>query len=131
MNQHRKSSDIRQFAMYVIVGAIATVVEWVMFYLGVNLLGVHYIVATCIAFIVSTLANWGCGRILLFHSEKSLLKELAQIYWVSIIGLLMNLVIMWISVELLGINKMFSKIAATGIVFFWNFLSRKFWIYKS
>ena len=85
-----------------------------------------------LAFAVSTLANWGLGRLLLFKKgdQHGLLHELIAIYGVSIIGLLANLGIMWIMIEQLKSPDMIAKITATAIVFIGNFLVRKFWIYK-
>lgn len=56
--------------------------------------------------------------------------EIAKIYAVSVIGLLMNMAIMFVAVEKIGLPEMLSKIIATGIVFGWNFLVRKLVIYK-
>ena len=121
---------IKQFMLYLIVGSGATLVEWIAFYLFDQRLNIHYMVATSLAFILSTFANWVLGRLIMFKSSKSTWKELIQIYLVSIAGLLMNLIIMWIAITKLGFPNMFSKIAATGIVFFWNFIIRKLLIYR-
>lgn len=122
--------NIRQFAIYLFVGALATVVEWGAFYLLRHPIYMHYMLATTIAFIISTFANWIIGKWLLFREKQNLLKELAKIYVTSIAGLLMNLLIMWVAIDLIGIQDMLAKIIATGIVFFWNFLVRKLLIYK-
>jgi len=120
----------KQFALYLVVGGIATVVEWACFWVFNHWM--HYTLATALAFVVSTFANWLAGRLLVFKkSDQSLLAELAQIYGTSIVGLLMNLAIMWIAVEQFGVQEMIAKIIATGIVFFWNFFVRKLLIYKS
>lgn len=120
----------KQFALYLVVGGIATVVEWACFWVLNHWM--HYTLATALAFVVSTFANWLAGRLLVFKkSDQSLLAELAQIYGTSIVGLLMNLAIMWIAVEQFGVQEMIAKIIATGIVFFWNFFVRKLLIYKS
>jgi cell wall teichoic acid glycosylation protein gtcA len=120
-----------QFFFYLIVGGLATIVEWVAFYVLSSLFKVHYAPATSLAFILSTAANWLFGRLIMFRdSKQSTAKELLKIYMVSIIGLLMNIAIMFVAIEKLGIQEMISKIVATGIVFIWNFLIRKLVIYK-
>lgn len=126
----KKSNDLKDFLLYLIVGGIATISEWIIFYLLDKLL-LHYAVATTIAYILSTFINWLAGRILVFkESKQSLFKEILSIYLASIVGLLLNLVIMWITVDLLSINEMLSKIIATALVFFYNFIIRKVLIYK-
>ncbi len=124
-------NGIKQFLIYVVVGGFATIVEWVCFWLLNGVLHLHYVPATCLAFVVSTFANWLAGRMLLFKdTDTDIVKELAQIYATSIAGLLMNLAIMWVAVEVACLGAMVAKILATGIVFFWNFLVRKLLIYK-
>ncbi len=128
----RIPKSLIQVFIYLVVGAGATVVEWLVFYLLDVKAGLHYIAATALAFAVSTLANWALGRLLVFKKgdAKGLLHELAAIYGVSIVGLLMNIGIMWIGIECFKLSDMIAKIVATMIVFAANFAVRKFWIYK-
>lgn len=120
----------KQFALYLIVGGLATLVEWGLFWLLNTPLGVGYAAALTVAYAVSTFANWGFGKLILFHEKQNVFKELAKIYLTSIAGWLLNLLIMWIMVDKLLVSELLSKMAATGIVFFWNFLVRKLVIYK-
>ena len=125
------NKNILQLFLYLVVGGLATIVEWITFYVFSSRLYLHYALATSLAFIFSTFANWSLGRIILFHpSESGILKEVIKIYITSIIGLLLNILIMFIAIEKFGLNKMFSKIIATMLVFSWNFLIRKLVIYK-
>ena len=138
MKQLLKSESIRQFISYVFVGGIAAIVEWVCFWLFSNVIGMNYILATALAFIFSTAANLVLGRVWTFkdnHSyEGKRVKEAVIIYVVSAIGLLLNMLLMYIFVSVLHLDtpllKVVSKVAATGIVFFWNFLIRKLVIYR-
>ena len=121
-----------QLAVYFVVGLGATIVEWGVFYILNILCDFHYTLATVIAFSLSTFANWVLGRFLLFKkgSGKGLLHELGSIYVVSIIGLLLNLLIMWVLIDILSFCNMFAKIIATAIVFLGNFIVRKYLIYN-
>lgn len=123
-------NNIKELFLYLIVGGIATITEWLCFYAFEKML-LHYTVSTIIAYIISTFVNWAAGRILVFKkSEQSVISELVKIYLTSIVGLVLNLLIMFISVEFMRMGEMFSKIIATGIVFFFNYFVRKFLIYK-
>lgn len=130
MNQLKRSKIIEQIFLYLIVGGIATLVEWVLFYIFDAKLGIHYIPATALAFMVSTFANWLAGKLILFEDWSNVIPEIVKIYAASIAGLFFNLVLMWIMVDIIGLQEMVSKIIATGIVFMWNFLIRKYAIYK-
>lgn len=125
-----ENSNVKDFLLYLVVGGIATATEWVLFFI-MDKCHIHYAIATVIAYLLSTFVNWLAGRLLVFRdSYSSFLKEIFSIYVASIVGLLLNLVIMWLAVDCLCFKEMFSKIAATAIVFFYNFLVRKLLIYK-
>lgn len=126
-------ANIKQFISYFFVGGVAAIVEWVMFFIFANVLQINYFVSTVIAFIFSTTANWILGRITTFKDNNTYkdkkAKEAFLVFIVSAIGLLFNLILMYLFVTVMGfdssLGKTLSKIAATGIVFIWNFLIRK------
>lgn len=128
---------IIRFGSYIIVGGLATLVEWGCYYIFDPFLGINTYLAVVLSFVVSTFANWLFGRLITFRkSEKqNVIKELAKIYSASVIGLLMNEAIMALLLNLLftdadNLQKMFSKCVATAIVFFWNYLIRTRVIYR-
>ena len=117
---------------YLIVGGLATIVEWVGFWLFAEKMGIAYLLATAFAFAVSTFANWRFGRLLVFRGKQnqSLLREILSVYLASVVGLLLNLLIMFVLVQLLTVGRMPAKIIATILVFAYNYLIRKLVIYK-
>lgn len=125
-----QKSAIKELFLYLLVGGLATLTEWAAFFL-LGLAAVHYAPATILAYLLSTFINWLAGRWLIFKERRlSLWKELAGVYLASLLGLLLNLLIMWVAVDLLTIPEMLSKIAATALVFAYNFLVRKLLIYR-
>ena len=125
-------NNLKELFLYLIVGGIATLVEWGIFRLFDSALSVHYTLSTVIAYLLSTFVNWAAGRLLVFRkSHQPFWQEILKIYLAAIAGLLMNLAIMFICVDLLRMDEMLSKILATGIVFLFNFLIRKLYIYKN
>ena len=87
-------------------------VEWVFFWLFESLLHVQYLVATVLAIVISTFSNWLFGRLWTFKDSKkgNVLAEIGKIYVASIVGLLLNLLIMWALVDGAGLIEMLSKI---------------------
>lgn len=126
----KESNVIKQFLQYIIVGAIATFVEWFCFHLLLKYSLFDYLFATAIAFVFSTFANWLSGKLIMFKNWDNIFGELVKIYLTSIAGLIFNLILMWLLVERIHVMKMTSKMIATGVVFVWNFLIRKYIIYK-
>ena len=128
-------TDGKKFLSYVLVGGLATVVEWLFFRLFDGVMHIQYLVATVLAIIISTFSNWLFGRLLTFRGAQkgNLLLEIGKVYAASVIGLLLNLLLMWIMVDLLGLvvwEKMLAKIIATGLVFLYNYLIRVLVIYR-
>ena len=96
-----------------------------------------YLPATALAFVISTTTNWILGRTFTFKNSKlgkKKGKEFILVFAVSAIGLLGNLLLMFVFVDLIGMKtellKTIAKIVATGIIFIWNYLARKLWIYR-
>lgn len=133
-NNTKNSSEKRlvsDLLRYGFVGLIATAVEYGIF-AGLSLIGWHYEISTATGYIIATFFNWLAGRILIFGpSGKPLYKEILSVYLASVIGLILNMGIMWFTVDIAGINKFIAKIIATAIVFFWNYIVRKRVIYKN
>ena len=129
--------NIKQFLSYFGVGGVSALVEWGVFSFLEYCFDMPYLLATVLAFIVSTTTNWFLGRTFTFKESSYInqrTKELFLVFLVSAIGLGFNLLLMFLFVRLLGMNtnllKTAAKIMATGIVFVWNFVSRKIWIYR-
>lgn len=127
----------RQFISYFGVGGVSALVEWIVFSILEYLLDLPYMVATVISFLVSTTTNWILGRTFTFKNsdyKDKRTKELLLVFLVSAIGLAINMLLMLIFVEFIGMQtnlmKIVAKVMSTGIVFMWNFLSRKYIIYK-
>lgn len=130
--------NILQFVSYFFVGGIAAIVEWIIFFVLSGLLGIQYIIATVAAFVFSTSINLILGKLFTFKNSSRYksrkIKEALLIFAVSTIGLILNILLMYLFVNILGMNTKIlmtiSKVLSTGLVFVWNFLIRKFVIYK-
>lgn len=134
-------NELIKVVLYLFVGGTAALVEWGLFYLllhhlltGLGL-GVTELTmtATALAFSLSTLYHYFLGNILVFDSGSRYgrSKELSLVFAVSIMGLLFNLLLMYIFVSLLQWQPMASKVLTSCIVVVWNYLSRKKWIFRS
>lgn len=138
-NKYHLPKAIRQFLSYFCVGGIAAIVEWVMFALFANALGINYIVSTVAAFFFSTTVNLILGKLWTFRDSHvyndNRKTETILVFGVSAVGLFFNMALMYLFVSVMRMDtamlKTLSKIAATGIVFIWNFLIRKLVIYRN
>ncbi len=80
------------------------------FFLVHRIFLLHYQVATVSAIVVSSFSNWAFGRLTLFKNaeRQGIISEIGKIYLVSLIGLLLNLLLMcflWEKTTLTGCSQ--------------------------
>lgn len=115
---------------YILVGGSAALINWLIFYTAIES-GLWYILAGFISFILATLWNFLLAKIFIFkHSTHHIFKESMLIYIVSFCGLLIDMGVLFVCVEILALHTMLGKVIATGIAFIFNFSVRFFGIYK-
>lgn len=92
-----------------------------------ELAGINYLVSSGISFTVSVVVNYLLSMKFVFESKKkdSRVKEFILFVILSVGGLGINQLVMWLSVEKLGILYQLAKIGATAIVMVYNFITRK------
>lgn len=116
---------------YALVGGCAAVVDVGLFILFAKLWGFNYLLVGFCTFLIGTLVNYLLSIRFVFISgaQHKKRKEVLLVYTVSAMGLVLNLLILYICHEWFVIDVAVSKIIATGLVFFWNYLSRKKFIF--
>ena len=120
-------SVIKQILRFGIVGVIAFVIDYGLMVSFVEIIHMNYIVACSISFTISTIVNYLLSMSIVFISNKKFNKYIEFLVFLilSLLGLVINGVLMVIFVDLLGIYYLLSKILVTGIVMIYNYMSRK------
>jgi len=122
---------LRGLARYFFVGGAAAVVDIGLFWLFAKHLGMPYIPVGTATFVLATLVNYWLSIRFVFVSGQRLRRrwEVAMVFVVSGAGLVFNSAILWLAVEKLRFELMVAKLAATGVVFFWNYFARRVLIF--
>lgn len=126
-----KRREIKSLSSYLFVGGCAAVAEWISFFLFNQFFSLHFSIATTLAFLIATYINFLLGKEITFKNYRRDERELLSVFFISGLGLLFNLLLMFLFVDIWNIYSLFSKILATGIVFFWNYIARRVFIYKN
>ena len=121
-----------EIAKYFLVGGVAACVDLSFFMALVYVADVSYLSAAAVSFIFATGINYLLSIKYVFESRArfSRRKELAAVYLVSAIGLAINQSSLYFGVEILHIDIPPAKILSMGIVFLWNYLSRKHFVFS-
>ncbi|EWY36017.1 hypothetical protein N825_31845 [Skermanella stibiiresistens SB22] len=118
------------FAVYLLIGGAAAVVEWLVFYATLSALHTHYVPASVGGFVVATYVNYLLSSGIGFKkSKRSTRSEMLLIYAVSGIGFVINVLCMSAAIELLDLPVMLAKFGGTGLAFVWNFGARQFLVF--
>ncbi|MCI2081837.1 MAG: GtrA family protein [Bacteroidales bacterium] len=116
-----------QLFRYVFVGGTAFIVDYGVLALLNKALGVQYLLAAGISFILGLIANYMLSVTWVFNSKTldNRYVEFAVFAVIGIVGLGLNELIMYLFTGKLGLDPLVSKLISTAIVFFWNFFARK------
>ena len=124
-------AEARRIARYFVVGGVSAVVDISLFMLFAQGLGLPYLRVSAATFVVATLVNYWLSVRFVFVSGARFRRrwEVALVFAVSGVGLVLNLLILALAVERLGTSLFVAKILATGCVFFWNYLARRLLVF--
>lgn len=128
-----RSTLLGQLFRYGIVGGIAFVVDYGMLWFLTEVCHVHYLVSAGIAFVLGLVCNYLLSTRFVFGESRlqSRWAEFTAFLIIGVVGLVLNEIILYVCQDLIGIHYMLGKIISTVIVFFWNFLARRFLLFKS
>ena len=118
---------VSQVIRFAGVGASAFVIDWGVMVLLTELFGVPYLVSTTIGFAVATIFNYFMSMRYVFAHKEELSRRREFIVFVvlSVVGLGINDLLMWLGVSLAGIDYRITKVVVTIIVSVFNFVTRK------
>ena len=122
---------IEQIFKFGIVGFLAFLIDYGLLFVLTEYCHIYYLISSVISFIVSLIFNYILSIKWVFDvTKKQTYKEVIIFVILSVIGLGINELIMYLGVDNLNIHYMIVKLAATFIVMIWNFVTRKIFIEK-
>lgn len=122
---------INQILKFGVVGGGAFLIDYALLYILTEYLNIYYLTSSIISFIVSLIFNYILSIKWVFDvTKKQTIKEVTIFVILSVLGLGINQVVMYVGTNLLNIHYMFTKLVATAIVMVWNFVTRKIFIEK-
>lgn len=120
---------ILQLIKFGIVGGIAAVVDVGVLVILKELSGMEVLPASAISFAVSVTFNYILSMAFVFKSKnQGRLKEFIIFVVLSIGGLLLNQLILWIGVNFTSVYYLLIKFLAMIIVPVYNFITRKIFL---
>ncbi|MBN2173047.1 MAG: GtrA family protein, partial [Bacteroidales bacterium] len=124
MSEYLSWAFIWKFIKFGIVGFSGVFVDFGFTFIFKEWLKIPKYVANAIGFSIAASSNYLFNRIWTFHShDPQILAEYTQFLAISIIGLGINTLVLWILVSKYKKHFYLSKLFAIGVVTIWNFLA--------
>lgn len=121
---------INQILKFGVVGGIAFVIDYGILFLLAKVIGLNELISAAISFIVSLTFNYFLSTKWVFEAKKQTPKEVIIFVLLSVVGLGINELLIYLGTKKLGIDVMIVKLFATAIVMVYNFITRKLIIEK-
>ena len=124
----------KELILYVFFGGLTTLVNWGLYWLLANPLGVPYLWATAIAQIASILFAYVTNRIWVFQSKargfREVSLEMLRFFGARGVSFFLDLGCMYVGVDLLHINDTWMKLLANILVIIANYVFSKVFVFR-
>lgn len=131
--------ELQRFLRFLTVGAIGTLLDFSLLTL-LKLAGLPTLFANTVSFTAGLINNFTWNRLWTFHEtvHAGWHKQLAQFTAISLIGLALNNLILFLLEAPLGVmlaqpewGYLPAKAIATGVVMFWNYFANRNWTFRN
>ena len=127
MSEYLSWAFFWKFLKFGAVGFSGLFVDFGFTYVCKEWLRIPKYVANAIGFSIAATTNYFLNRIWTFQShDPKIMLEYSQFFAISIIGLAINTLILWVLVSRYKKHFYLSKLFAIGVVTIWNFLANYF-----
>jgi putative flippase GtrA len=134
----KKPREVVRFLKFAAVGALGMAVDLTVLNIMHKLFGLPLLAANTISFTTAVLSNFTWNRLWTFPEsrQRPLVPQLAQFGLVNIVGLAINNLVLWVVFNLINdfvpdpLDYNLAKIAAIGVVLFWNYGINRLWTYR-
>lgn len=119
-----KFSDLLLY--YLIIAVIATIYDVALLYIFTEFAGFNYLLSATMSYCVGIVVGYVGQKTITFKDQnKQIARQFGLFAFISFIGLLINLGVLKICVDVLGLHYMIGKVIAIGIGFFWNYTANR------
>lgn len=119
---------------YLIFGFLAFVVNYVAYALCAKVLNIDYLVSTVISWVVAVAFAYWTNRTFVFESKvvdkAGVLKEVSSFVGARVVTGVLELVLMYVFVDMMVMNDLIAKAICQFLVIVSNYVFSKLWIFK-
>lgn len=106
---------MQQFLLYCLCGGLGVSTDYLVFYLSVTA-GLWYQGANLLGYLAGTLLSFALNRVLTFKMRDRVAQRLAMFLGVAAIGFGASAAMLWVLVQLLGVDARMAKLLTLPMV---------------
>ena len=123
-----------ELVSYLFVGVATTVVNYVVYYIATRMLGMGVMAGTWTAWVFAVAFGYAANKAFVFktHCENTaaLVKEAVSFFAMRLVSLGMETVLMFVTVEVMGLNDLVMKLIVNLVVIIANYVFSKMFIFR-
>lgn len=121
----------RYFSKFLLVGLVATAVQYVVFALCIHLLNFEVVLSSCLGYITGSIVSYLLNYFFTFQANEKHLWVLSKFYLMVGLGFASNAVLMYVFASQWQWDAWISQVVTTGLVLMQNFGISRFWVFCS
>lgn len=123
-------SKFRNLILYGIIGCFTSFLDFCVFTLLSQYIGLYYLVANCISVLIGITTSFSLNRAYNFKVKDRTKQRFLVFLTVGICGLGLSNLILWIGIDKLQFDEPITKLASIVLVVGFQFLLNKFVTFK-
>lgn len=121
----------KEIINYLIFGGLTTLISIVTYALFAKVFHIDYLISNVLSWIIAVIFAYITNKIFVFESKsKKNIKEITSFFFFRVVSLIMEMVILYIFVDMLHIDDLITKIIAQIIVIVLNYVFSKLFVFK-
>ena len=120
---------------YLIVGVLTTLVSVFSYYVCARIFNIGYMSSTVLSWIISVLFAFVTNKCFVFQSRScekyNVFKECINFFLCRIVTLFVEMVLMWLLVDIVHVDDVMSKMVVQFVVIVLNYVFSKFLVFKN
>ena len=125
---------VREIIMYLVFGILTTLVNWVTYFVLVDVFNIEENISNIIAIILSILFAYFTNSYIVFKTKRSNIKERINEFFKFILGraftMIFEIVGFFLMFNILGVTDIISKPFITFLVIIMNYFISKYFAFK-
>lgn len=128
LNLYKKYKEIIN---YLIFGVLTTLISIVTYAIFTKVFHIDYLISNVLSWIIAVLFAYITNKIYVFESKsKKNIKEITSFFFFRVVSLIIEMIILYIFVDILHIDDLVIKIIAQIIVIVSNYAFSKVFVFK-